>query len=128
MKQLNIVGIHNVYETINALRKAQHHQDIFVLSELDYKRNGFFVDFDQPHDSAMHHMKELLAATPLISSETLILIDDSPISASYFTEKGFIKVASKSKISGKGKYVASYMESIGNKPVIQSYQAAWLGI
>jgi FkbM family methyltransferase len=45
MKQLNIIGIQNVLETINSQRKAQHHQDIFVLSELDYKRNGFFVEF-----------------------------------------------------------------------------------
>jgi len=97
------------------------HIDLLYLDSFD-------VDFDEPHESAMHHMKELLAATPMISPSTLILIDDSPSSASFFMENGFMKLASNSKISGKGKYVAAYMESIANKPVIQSYQAAWLGI
>jgi hypothetical protein len=76
----------------------------------------------------MHHMKELLAAAPLISPSTLILVDDSPTSASYFMEGSFIKFASSPRISGKGKYVASYMESVGNAPVVQSYQTAWFGI
>lgn len=90
--------------------------------------DSYDVDFDDPHPSAMHHMKELLAAAPLISRSTLILVDDSPTSASYFMESNFIRFASTQRISGKGKYVAGYMDSIGNLPVIQSYQAAWFGI
>ena len=64
----------------------------------------------------------------LISKDTLILVDDSPSCAHFFFEEGFIKMASNQKIGGKGKYVASYMENIGNKAVIQAYQAAWIGM
>jgi hypothetical protein len=97
------------------------HIDLLYLDSYD-------VDFENPHDSAMHHMKELLAAAPLVSKDTLILIDDSPGSAHFFFEEGFIKLASNQKIGGKGKYVASYMENIGNKAVVQAYQAAWIGM
>ena len=90
--------------------------------------DSYDVDFDDPHPSAMHHMKELLAAAPFISPSTLILVDDSPTSGSYFMEGNYIKFASTPRISGKGKYLASYMESAGNAPVVQSYQAAWFGI
>lgn len=97
------------------------HIDLLYLDSYD-------VNFDQPHDSAMHHMKELIAATPLISSNTLILLDDSPSYASFFFDKGQMKLASNQKIGGKGKYIANYMENIGKKPVAQAYQVAWLGL
>jgi len=90
--------------------------------------DSYDVDFEEPHDSALHHMKELLAASPLISSNTLILLDDSPSYASYFFDNGQMKLASSQKIGGKGKYIASYMESIGASPIIQQYQVAWLGL
>ena len=45
MKSLNLTGIQNIVEAVSAFRKAQHFQDLFVLSELDYKREGFFVEF-----------------------------------------------------------------------------------
>ena len=90
--------------------------------------DSYDVDLEDPHPSALHHMNELLAASPIITSSTLILVDDSPTVASYFMDGGFIRFASAQRISGKGKYIASYMNSIGNVPVIQSYQAAWFGI
>jgi hypothetical protein len=45
MKSLNLTGIQNILDVVSAFRKAQHFQDLFVLSELDYKRDGFFVEF-----------------------------------------------------------------------------------
>lgn len=90
--------------------------------------DSYDVNLNDPHDSAMHHMKELLAAMPLISQNTLILLDDSPSYASFFFEQGQIKLASNLQIGGKGKYIASYMENIGAKPIAQSYQVAWLGL
>ena len=90
--------------------------------------DSYDVNFENPHHSAMHHMKELLDAAPLISKDTLILVDDSPSCAHFFFEEGFIKIASNQKIGGKGKYVASFMENIGNKASIQAYQAAWISM
>lgn len=45
MKPININGITNMLSNIYSHRKAQHLEDIFVLSELDFKSNGFFVEF-----------------------------------------------------------------------------------
>jgi hypothetical protein len=97
------------------------HIDLLYLDSYD-------VDFDNPHDSAMHHMKELLAASPLISQNTLILLDDSPSYATFFFDRGQMKLASTQKVGGKGKYIASYMNDIGATPIAQSYQTAWLGL
>jgi FkbM family methyltransferase len=45
MKSLNLTGIQNILDVVRTFRKSQHFQDLFVLSELDYKRDGFFVEF-----------------------------------------------------------------------------------
>ena len=66
------------------------HIDLLNLDSYD-------VDFKNPNDSAMHHLKELLAAAPLISKDTLILVDDSPSCAHFCFEAGFIKLASHQK-------------------------------
>jgi hypothetical protein len=42
--------------------------------------DSFDVDFDDPLPSAIHHLKELLAIAPLVSFETLVVVDDSPSS------------------------------------------------
>jgi hypothetical protein len=102
------------------LIQPHHYIDLLYLDSYD-------VNFDEPHDSAMHHLKELLAASPLISSNTLILLDDSPSYATFFLNNSQINLASPQKIGGKGKYIANYMENIQNMPVLQSYQAAWFG-
>ena len=45
MKDINSIGINNLLSLVSRLRKSQHLQDLFVLSELDFKSNGFFVEF-----------------------------------------------------------------------------------
>ena len=45
MKDINAIGINNLLSLVSRLRKSQHLQDLFVLSELDFKSNGFFVEF-----------------------------------------------------------------------------------
>lgn len=97
------------------------HIDLLYLDSYD-------VDFDDPHNSALHHMKELLAASPLISANTMILLDDSPSYATFFFDKGQMRLASTQKVGGKGKYIAEYMNDIDVAPIAQSYQCAWLGL
>ena len=89
--------------------------------------DSYDVDVENPHDSAMHHIKELLAVAPLVSANSFILVDDSPTTASFFID-GQLKLVTPQRIGGKGKYIASYMENIGSKPLYQGYQAAWLGM
>jgi FkbM family methyltransferase len=45
MKDVNTIGVNNLLSLVSRLRKSQHLQDLFVLSELDFKSNGFFVEF-----------------------------------------------------------------------------------
>ena len=46
MKDINAIGVNNLLSLVSRLRKSQHLQDLFVLSELNFKSNGFFVEFD----------------------------------------------------------------------------------
>lgn len=107
------------HQCADLIRPFQH-IDLLYLDSYD-------VDVENPHDSAMHHIKELLAAAPLVNANTFILVDDSPTTASFFID-GQLKLVTPQRIGGKGKYIASYMENIGCKPLYQGYQAAWLGM
>lgn len=61
----------------------------------------------QPHDSALHHIFELLAAVPLLKMGSLVMVDDNP------------------DHEGKGKYIRDYMNKIGNQMVYEGYQYIW---
>lgn len=88
--------------------------------------DSYDVDMENPHDAALHCLKEFLAASHLVTPKTLILIDDSP--ATSIIVEGTLKKITPFTTSGKGKYVASYMESIGCKPIFKGYQIAWIGM
>lgn len=104
-----------------ALIKPYFHIDLLYLDSFD-------VDMEKPHESALHHMKELLAVESMVNANTLILVDDSPTSATFYIDAGQLKLVSPLRIGGKGKYIANYMEDIGAKPIYHGYQAAWLGM
>ena len=123
----NRVHVHTMDSVTFLRNECRKHISPFHAIDLLYL-DSYDVDLENPHDSALHHIKELLAASTLITPNTLILIDDSPSSANFFFEDAHIKFATNHKVGGKGKYIANYMESIGFKPVIQGYQVAYLGI
>ena len=89
--------------------------------------DAFDVDFASPHPSALHHMKELVAISTLIGPQTLVVVDDSPLEASYFISSKTVTFVTKPVVSGKAKYVAEYAEAIGLAPVFTGYQAGWIG-
>lgn len=61
----------------------------------------------EEHNSALHHIFELMAVTPLLQTGSLVMVDDNPDD------------------NGKGKYIKQYMDNIGNKMVYQGYQYIW---
>ena len=90
--------------------------------------DSYDVDFESPHASALHHMKELVAIAPLITPKTLVVIDDSPHDGIMIISSGnSINFLRRPKISGKGKYVAEYAESISASLQFSGYQCGWLG-
>jgi hypothetical protein len=90
--------------------------------------DSYDVDFDNPLPSAIHHLKELVAIAPLLSAETLVVVDDSPMSVLAVPQGGQLNLVSQPRVSGKGKLVAEYAEQIGAKRLISGYQMGWVGI
>ena len=81
--------------------ESENHIDLLYLDSYD-------VDFSQPHESALHHMKELCAVSGQLKNGTLVVVDDN---------KGGV---------GKGMYVASFMDNLGYKRFIDDYQIGWI--
>jgi FkbM family methyltransferase len=100
----------------------------FIAIDLLYL-DSYDVDFENPHPSAMHHMKELVAVAPLLQPETLVVVDDSPSSfTAVVGEGGQIGLVAPVRVGGKGKYVAEYAQNIRAEKLFESYQCGWIGM
>jgi hypothetical protein len=89
--------------------------------------DSFDVDFDDPLPSAIHHLKELLAIAPLVSSETLVVVDDSPSLFLGVSHEGYaVQPIRPPRIDGKGRLIAEYAVAIGAERLFAEYQCGWL--
>jgi hypothetical protein len=96
--------------------------DLLYLDSVD-------VDIFAPQPSAIHHLKELLAIAPLLSSTTLVVVDDSPsMLLGYANATQFRPLNRPAKIGGKGMLIAEYADAIGVKPYFTGYQCGWIGL
>lgn len=70
--------------------------------------DSYDVDWNNPHPSALHHFKELCAASPMLHQGAIVFIDDN--------------------LPGNGKplYVREYMHSIGARLVHEDYQIGFV--
>lgn len=75
--------------------------DLLYLDSLD-------VDWDDPHPSSLHHLKELCAALPKLAPGTLVVVDDDP------------------EGRGKGQLIRELMDRAGVRPVFDEYQVGWI--
>jgi hypothetical protein len=87
--------------------------------------DSYDVNFDNPKPSAIHHLKELVAVSPLLRPETLVVVDDSPMTVIGHSDNGKFSMVSAPRIGGKGKYVAEYAEQIGAVNYFSNYQCGW---
>ncbi|HLY44413.1 MAG TPA: class I SAM-dependent methyltransferase [Stellaceae bacterium] len=91
--------------------------------------DSFDVDFANPLPSAIHHLKELAAIAPLLSAETLVVVDDSPMSVLAVPQAaGELRLMSQPRIGGKGLLIAEYAAQIGAQRVLSGYQMGWTGL
>ncbi|MGE5269529.1 MAG: class I SAM-dependent methyltransferase [Thiohalocapsa sp.] len=91
--------------------------------------DSYDVDFTNPLPSSIHHLKELAAIAPLLSADTLVVVDDSPMSVLGVPQApGQLRLISQPQVSGKGKLIAEYAEQIGAPRVISGYQMGWTGL
>ena len=117
---------------LNELSKEFYDQKINVsLFYLD----SFDLNWKSPEQSCEHHLKELVSIKKILKEETLVVVDDSPISG-YLQEseskKGNLDflpfgLVPKPSISGKGALVHEYALHTGAKLLFSNYQTGWIG-
>jgi hypothetical protein len=93
-------------DSVIALNFISKNSDLSTIDLLYL--DSYDVDWENPHPSALHHFKELLAIQPKLKPGTLIVVDDHV------------------QGRGKGKYIAEYMTHINKVPYFDEYQIGWI--
>lgn len=75
--------------------------------------DSYDVDWTNPHPSALHHLKELNAVLPFISSKTMVVVDDA---------------ANPDGRRGKSLYIDQLLQSLGIKPIYSGYQVIYTNL
>jgi hypothetical protein len=73
--------------------------------------DSYDVDWNDPHESALHHLKELYAAMPALKAGSLVVVDD------HLNFDGRV---------GKSKYIVPFMHDIGARKLFEAYQIGWI--
>lgn len=73
--------------------------------------DSYDVNWSDPYPAAAHHLQELVAISPLIQPDTLIVVDDSP-----------------SQPRGKGFLIKDYAKAIGATILFCDYQLGLTGL
>ena len=88
--------------------------------------DSFDVNWNYPLESSAHHLKELTAAIPYISEETLVVVDDAPLSMiGYRDEDNNFKLSNQTKIGGKGLLVHEYAVAVEAEIYFSHYQVGY---
>lgn len=97
--------------------------------------DSFDLEWKSPVRSCEHHLKELVSIKKILKKETLVVVDDSPMSG--YLEQSKIKqdalsiipfgLVPKPSIAGKGSLVHEYAMHIGARVLFSNYQTGWIG-
>jgi FkbM family methyltransferase len=91
--------------------------------------DSYHVNLQHPVSAATHALKELLVSLPLLSSETLVVVDDSPMSfLGLANPDRSITMIGAPRIGGKGQLISEFADQIGGKVCFHGYQCGWLGL
>jgi len=93
-----------------------------------------FTDIKEGKLSALHHLKEFNCIKHLLHKNSIILIDDTPISPYWLdngTCNGSYEIINKNYVEngaiiGKGNYVNIELESLGAEKILHQYQTLWV--
>lgn len=72
--------------------------------------DSYDLDWDAPHLSALHHLKEMISVSRFLRSGSIVAVDDN-------LNHGR---------RGKGLYLAEYMRDIGARLIFDGYQTVWI--
>ena len=130
----------NVVNDANTLTsnktKVVHSNSIDYLPNVDglidflYLDNND-VDFLNPLPSAMHHLEEFNKIKHLLHKNSIILIDDTPVSPEWLDDGqnnpiySTLKRQFNPKIAGKGSLVNIELEKMGATKILHQYQTLW---
>lgn len=70
--------------------------------------DSYDLDWNNPHPSSLHHLKELVSAMPMCRDHTLVVVDDNMDG------------------KGKGSYVREYMGDVGAETLFDGYQIGFV--
>lgn len=73
--------------------------------------DAYDVDWQNPYPAAAHHLQELVALSPLLQADSLVVVDDSP-----------------KQPRGKGFLIADYAQAIGATTLFHDYQLGITGL
>jgi len=92
--------------------------------------DSYDVDYNYWFPSAAHHLKELLAVRRSVEPQTLVVVDDCPVSANLVGDsEGRLQLDRfyRPIVGGKGRLVAEFAEQVGANLVCSHYQHGWSG-
>ena len=88
--------------------------------------DSFDLDWGNPAPSAAHHLKELAAISPVIRTDTLVVVDDAPCSSFLMIDdRQQATLVRPPTVSGKGLLVAEYAAAVDATLQFSHYQVAW---
>ena len=113
---------------IGLMKRLNYEEKKVSLFYLD----SFDVNWQFPHQSASHHLKELAAIIEYISEDALIVVDDAPIFMPMKIENKKYQVITQHPapgpfVGGKGYLINEYAKACGAKIIFSNYQTAWSG-
>jgi hypothetical protein len=112
-------------DSLEFLPKINESIDFLYLDSYD-------VDFLNPRDSAEHHLKEFNCVKHLLHKNSIILIDDTPVSPEWLDNGINNPIYDKykdifdSNMSGKGSLVNLELEKMGATKIEHQYQVLWI--
>lgn len=92
--------------------------------------DSFDLDWVNWYPSAIHHLQELCAVAKGIRPDTLVVVDDSPLTVNYVLSKNNLieGVGPPPVIGGKGRLIAEYAQKIGATIEFSEYQIGFTGL
>jgi len=93
--------------------------------------DSYDVDFSNPLPSAQHHLNEFNAVKHLLHKGSIVLIDDTPISADWYDnacnipENDARRLNFNTDMSGKGSLVNIELEKMNAIKILHQYQSLW---
>lgn len=94
--------------------------------------DSYDVDFSNPLPSAQHHLNEFKAVKHLLHKGSIVLIDDTPISAEWYDDAFNIhendpkRINFNPNMSGKGSLVNIELDKMNATKIMHQYQCLWV--